>query len=430
MSHTCRFADELRWGEWDARGPLRERLAWRVPVCTTCGREQPARRPRRPVQLQAESALHESPPEPDATARKVAACLLPRIRPGRAAPARGLVGALATRGVPASLVEEWLQRFLRSGWVSLTWRVHGTRRTLASVHARDPDAVAEFVRPGERARRQAALEDARSAVAALSHPVGREVARLLAAETAGAYPPLLIRALAQVALHAESGEVLSARVFSARHLGDSKALSRLRPRLERLLGRLDTLGIREGAAIALVGGQGRIRAGGQTLDLTSLRPFVGLARETLQAVERIEFPRGGVFVVENLVPFEACCRGEVEAARDALVVWAAGYPGRAVRAVVERAARDGVRVRTWADLDLDGVRIARLVASWCPAPFEAYRMSPEDAVAAPAVRPLSARSGAAIRVELAERPSAPLADTLRALLSAEIWVEQEAFLGR
>lgn len=112
-----------------------------------------------------------------------------------------------------------------------------------------------------------------------------------------------------------------------------------------------------------------------------------------------------------------------------LVIWTAGYPGRAVKAVIHAASRTNAEVRIWADLDLDGVRIVRLVAEWLSGAVEPFGMSPERVTAAPARRPLSSRSAAAIRADLAARPAALLADTLRALLAHDCWVEQEAFLG-
>ena len=159
-------------------------------------------------------------------------------------------------------------------------------------------------------------------------------------------------------------DVLASRVFAARYLGDSKALGVLRPRLERLLGPLDGLGIRDGASATFVGGLGCMRAAVVRLDLASLRPFVGLAAESVAGDIEIEPPPGGVAVVENFAVFEACCRGEVSGLKDTLVVWAAGYPGRAVKAVIQAASRTRAAVRIWADLDLDGVRIVRLVAEW------------------------------------------------------------------
>ena len=261
--------------------------------------------------------------------------------------------------------------------------------------------------------------------------MAREVARLLASDTARGLSPDLIRALVAVATHAEGGEVLPLRIVSARLLGDSKMLGRLRRRLEAFLGPLDALGIRDGAALVLTGGTGSLRFGDTALDLARFLPFVGLTQETLDALVSTDFPESGLFVVENLTPFEACCRGEISDARGALVLWSAGYPGRGAHAVVECAARAGVPIRIWADLDLSGIRIARLIQSWvgARAPVDAYRMAPADVVAARVWKRLDMRQAEAIRIDLAERKDAFLADTLRALLGKDRWVEQEVFLG-
>jgi len=139
-----------------------------------------------------------------------------------------------------------------------------------------------------------------------------------------------------------------------------------------LLGPLDGLGIRDGASATFVGGLGCMRAAVVRLDLASLRPFVGLAAESVAGDIEIEPPPGGVAVVENFAVFEACCRGEVSGLKDTLVVWAAGYPGRAVKAVIQAASRTRAAVRIWADLDLDGVRIVRLVAEWFSGAVEPF----------------------------------------------------------
>jgi hypothetical protein len=376
-----------------------------------------------------EAAAIDATPASDADARSIAAELVRRGRSGSEIRTRGPDGALGGRRIPASLLEHRLEALLRAGWIGLVWRLRGSGRTLIRVKLRDREALEEFAYPGRRAARRAALAEARAAVASLSHPVGKEVGRLLGEEGSHSWRPRLVKALAAVALHAETGDVLASRVFAARYLGDSKALGAVRPRLEKLLGPLDALGIRDGAVATFVGGAGRLRAGRVTLELARLGPFVGLARDTLVGDIELDAPPGGVLLVENFAAFEACCRGEVLDTKEAFVVWTAGYPGRGVHRLVEAATRRAVRLRIWADLDLDGVRIARLVASWVAHDVDPFRMSPDDLAATSAHRPLTARSAAAIRADLDERPTAFLADTLRALLASGCWVEQEAFLG-
>ena len=426
LDHVCRYQERLTWSEWTRTGVRAERLGRRLPACAVCGRERPARRPRPATLREVRAEIPEAPPPADATARAVAAALA-RLGAGAERPltARGLFADLARRGIPASLAEEWIDVFLRAGWLTATWKLGGSPRLVAVV-PRQPQALRELARPGDEARRRSALAAARQRVAGLSHPKAAEIAAILdSPETAG-FTPSLLQALAALAVHAESGEVLAERVFSARCLGGSKVLAGLRGRLERLAGPLAEIGIREGASVTLLGGEGVLRLADRDLDLREFPPSVGLARETLEGLTELALPAGGLFVVENLAVFEACCRGEVKAARGALIAWSAGYPGRTFRRLVELAA--GSPLRIWADLDLDSVRIARLITSWSATGAQFHRMSPHDLAAAPQHHPLSSRSRAALRRDLEERPAAPLADTLRALLDRGGWAEQETFL--
>jgi Uncharacterized protein conserved in bacteria C-term(DUF2220) len=429
--HVCFFSESLVWSDWERSGDLLERLARRVPVCPVCGRQRQPVRPRPPVRREVRAAVPAAPPLTGEAGRTVATALVRRGGPDgtREIGALGLFSSLARRGVPASLAEEHLDHFLRAGWIEGRWLVGRGGNRLETVTLRDPEALQELAHPGVESRRRSALAVARERVASLTHPKAREIAALLAGEEAGAFAPKVVTALAALAVHVESGEPLAERVFSARALGDSKALSAVRGRLERLLGPLTELGIREGGGVTLLGGRGALRLFGADFDLALFTPFVGFSRETLEKAEEIRFPAGGLLVVENFAAFEACCRGEMPGAGDALVAWSAGYPGRAVRKVVAAAGAASVRVRVWADLDLDGVRIARLVASWAPETAAPWRMDRGDLADSPASRPLPPRAAAAILRDLEERPGALLADTLQALLESQRWVEQESFLA-
>ncbi len=427
-AHSCRCVERLVWSGWTRQGALEERPARRIASCDVCGRVRRSRLIRLPLLREVRAADPGAPPLASTAGRVIAHALVRRSEGREIVPMPGMLSDLGRRGIPASVAEEWIERFLRAGWLTAVWKL-GDSPLLSSVSLQQPAALRELARPGEEDRRREALREARERVSGLSHPKAAEIAALLAGPEADGLPAPLLQALAALAAHAESGEVLAERVFSARHLGGSKALVALRRRLERLAGPLAEIGIREGAGVILLGGDGILRAADGEIGLRAFAPFLGLAREAVETLREIAFPSGGLFAVENLAVFEACCRGEVEAARGALIAWSAGYPGRAFRRLVELAGRAGAPLRIWADLDLDGVRIARLIASGSASEAAFHRMSPEDLEAAPRHHELTARSLAAIRRDLEERPCAPLADTLQAMLDLGWCVEQEAFLG-
>jgi hypothetical protein len=424
--HACRFRLRVVWSAWERAGPLRERTGRRVPTCDACGAEQAARRPRAPFVREEEAA----PPAPlallDGTGRSVALAVAQRAEANAVLPARGLLSALAARGVTASAAEPWLEQLMRSGLVRLSWSL-SARRELRAVTFLDPTGLEERARPGERAARAAAVASAQGLLEGLEHPVAAEVRRVLSDE-GDTIAPDLARALGAVARHAVDGDVLAERVFSARHLGSSKALSRLRDAIEQRLGPLEALGIRDGASLTLVGGAGRLLLGGGTvLELAATPPFLGLSRETAAAVTHVELPARGLVAVENLTVFDACCRGEVADLAGAMFVWTAGYPGRGVRAVVEAAARAGATVTAWCDLDLAGVRIARIVAGWAR-DVRFYGMAAEDLRSAPRTIALTDRARRAVEQELERGREDSLTETLTALKTGRVWAEQEVFL--
>lgn len=428
--HVCRFVRQLRWRPWRDIGQRREREGVSVQRCQLCAAERATRRPLRAIRLEVETGIAQPTPLREPNGCAVAKLLLRKSHGAERLTGRGIYSRSAS-SFPESLIDQWLERFLEAGWVRLDYKVQGSKRTLFFVYLRNPVALEEFAEPGRRIACAVALDAARQRVAALDHPIGSEVAQLLSGERADRMPPALVIALASVAEHISMGDVLAERVFATRYLGHSKALAPLRRRIEHFLGPLEALGIREGAAITLVGGSGKIVIGWQSLDLRCFVPFFGLAREQLTGDLQLQFPPEGLFIVENLAVFEACCRGEVAAANASFIVWSAGYPGRAVRRLVEEAVEARVRVRAWADLDLDGIRIARLLASWAPSGYlEPYRMEASDVLSAPIRQQLSRRARVQIAANLAAHPEALLAPTLRAIGDSEHWVEQECFLGQ
>lgn len=430
MQHVCAYSVRLEWGPWQSEGDLRVREARRVPRCRVCGREQPERHPRTALRREVETIAPRAPALPDETARRVAARLATTATAAGEDPVGiGFQGLCSTVRLPASAVEESLSGLLRAGWVRLSYRIDGTRRTLQAVSVLDRDAVESLARPGLRERRDVAIQHGRTSLRGLAHPVAARVMELLDSREVERISPEVIDALAEVARHAASGEILARRVFSTRYLGDSKALERVAATVERLLEPLETLGLRDGAAVTLIGGSGTLRLEGGALELAVLRPFVGLPRGIESRLVAVDAPASGILVVENLAAFEACCRGEVPGTGDPLIVWSAGWPGRTVRALVNQACSSGAPVRAWADLDLAGIRIARLIHEWTGGRARPWRMEGNELRDVTIRRPLTLASAAAIRRDLETRPEALLAETLRAILDAGAWVEQEAMLA-
>jgi hypothetical protein len=426
--HPCRYRSVLVWSAWRMAADVLEREGRRVARCAQCGRDRPLRRPRPPLFLEREARV-----KVDQLQRKGLQAVALAILKGAARErirVRGLVSAAARAGLPASGAEANLEAMVEAGLLRGRYRLRGTRRALDSVTALDLDTMEELVHPGARAARNETVGAALRECALLKHPIAREAERALEDEaTVRKLTPLAVRALSAVARHADAGEVLAERVFSARFLGGSKELRRVRRRIERILGPLEALGIRDGGSVVLLGGCGGIRLGGKVdVDLADVAPYVGLSPETVASVA-LAPPPEGLLLIENLAAFEAACRREVLGAGDLLHVWSAGYPGQAHQRLVKLASGAGAAVRIWADLDLDGVRIARLIHGWAPGHVQAWRMSGDDVHRSSVRRPLEARARAAIRADLAARPDAFLADTLRALLESDSWVEQETFLG-
>jgi hypothetical protein len=85
-----------------------------------------------------------------------------------------------------------------------------------------------------------------------------EIREILASDDALRLDPKVVTSLAGLAKLVESGDALPHRVFSAMTLNDSKAFMQIRRRVERLVGPVDRLGIRDSGAMVMFGGRGLI----------------------------------------------------------------------------------------------------------------------------------------------------------------------------
>jgi hypothetical protein len=389
---------------------------------------------RTPGRIEVETAQATPPPEATEASGKIAAVIVKRAPAAlRLAAGPGLRDDLEGTGLPPAEIERWLDAFARAGWVRLGYRLRGGERALDRVTVRDPVSLEEHADPGSRRARGSTPADVRRELAALDHPVAERIARLIEEKPVLGNAPRLLDGFLAVARHVAAGGVMAPQTFSAQHLGDAQQLGRMRFLLEGLLGPLAQLGIREGGELVHLGGTGRVRLGSSgramLVDLERVPPCIAIGPDAFARGRALEPADGGLLLVEGFPCFEAACRGEAGLPEPATVLWTAGYPGRGVRRLVEEAAEAGARVRVWADLDLDGVRIARLVARWAGSAFEPWRMAPADLAAAAARTPLTPGAAEAIRADLAREPGALLADTLAAILEANSIVDQEQILA-
>jgi hypothetical protein len=419
-AHACRrFRGLRREGPWRDTGRHRDRTIERVPVCAECGRERPARAPRI-VAVEREGA-GDRRALPDPILRRHAARLLSRARGKaslRAGPLLRAMGGVQGEAVLESLAEQAPLR--------LVYRMRAGSLHLESVRVLDAARLEEFAHPGAAGRKASVLEEAQRGVARVRRPEALALAELLRADAASRLDERLVRALAALTLLVEDGEVRSARAFSADVLGDSKALASLRPRLERLVGPLERLGVRDMDAMVVLGGAGALDLPGGTVDLGA-SAFLGLAASDVARASRVRAPAGGVLVVENLAPFQACA---ARVRGGALLLWSGGFPGPALVHLVRMVGSQGLPVRVWCDLDLGGVRIARVLRRAAPEAWAPVLMDPSTVESASGGRPLSRAQRSEMLHDLELNPDAPLAGTLAALLARDVWIEQETLMGR
>lgn len=421
-SHKCaQFQKIRREGPWHLTGALREREIEVVFVCGGCGRERPGRF-RKVVAIEKEASVH-STLVPDPPLRRVAAKLASLSKARSQFRAEGLVRRLG--GIQA---ECNVERLAGAAPLRLIYRFSSGVLRLHAIRVLDRAPLEEIARPGVLARRMTVLAEARSTVRELANPEAASIREILKADGAANLDERVIKSLASLACLLESADALPSRAFSARVLGNSKSLSSIRQRLERLVGPLERLGLRDWGGLVIMGGAGTLHFENTDLRLESLR-CVGVSSDDVLTLRELKLPSGGVLVVENLTPFHACLE-HLGGKSSILLLWSGGFPNRGVRKVLAEAAQQQAPIRVWCDLDLGGVRIARLIEGITAGRATPVLMNPETVHESSICCPLSMENMAHIRRDLEQHPNAILADTLQAILNKRAWVEQESLLHK
>lgn len=169
---------------------------------------------------------------------------------------------------------------------------------------------------------------------------------------------------------------LDLRRFSARLLGDSKAVERQLGRLADLLRRnpewepiddnkdlFRLLGLEKFPPPLLVKGPLLLQLRGVPLDVTGITPYLGVSPDAVESIE----PTGEIpylLTIENLASFQRHVR-EIE--DRAVVIYTAGFPGPDLIRVLQHLDRvlpARCRFLHWGDRDVGGLRIfAQLAAA-------------------------------------------------------------------
>jgi hypothetical protein len=232
------------------------------------------------------------------------------------------------------------------------------------------------------------------------------------AEEAGRF----LRSLDAV-LRRPSDDQRDLRTFSAQSLGNSKLLEEQRWRILAWLAGLGRIprDLDEEDAAAAAGLEkfehpvlvaGSIRLNGRNLaDLT----YLGIAPEDVGRLGPSSDLQA-VLTVENFASFNRYVREALQPGEG--VIYTAGFPTRAVLAVVSRlTSMSGARLWHWGDIDAGGVRIAEHIAQRIDRSLRLHLMEPSRAVAMG--RPASAVPG------LAALGGSPQVRCLATFLAAE-----------
>jgi len=417
--HNCtKFQKIRREGSWRQSGPLRERDIETVSICKECGRER-SRKFRNVVAVEKEASTLTAVADP--VLRRLARSLASALRNRTDIRAEGLIRRLG--GIQT---EVNIERLAAAAPLRLIYRHSSSGLRLHTIRVLERVALDEIARPGVQARRVAVLAEARSTVRDLVNPEAMSIREILGTQEAARLDERVIKALASLARLLESGDALPAKAFSAQVLGNSKALSPIRQRLERLVGPLQRLGVRDWGGMVIMGGAGLLRLGTCEIRLGTLR-CIGISSDDILGLRELGVPPAGILVIENLTPFQACLE-HFGGNSSVLFVWSGGFPNRGVKQLLEDAARQKAAIRVWCDLDLGGIRIARLIHEITGGTAEPVLMNAATLERSAIASPLSAENAARIQRDVEQHPNGFLSDTLRAILAKRVWVEQEALL--
>jgi len=181
----------------------------------------------------------------------------------------------------------------------------------------------------------------------------------------------LIRALK--AVRKGEHQELDLRTFSAKTLGDSKAMERIRDRFARVWNEkfnsgldskelYESLGLTKFPPALFLKGPLEVRIGDCWLDIAKFPPYLGVVPDSIDEIRLTNSP-DYVLTVENLASFNRHCR---EINDNGITIFSSGFLGTATTAFLKRLdakAELSLSFFHWGDIDEGGLRISRYIQS-------------------------------------------------------------------
>lgn len=329
----------------------------------------------------------------------------------------GIRSKLIERGATENTLHEGLDILTRAGLVETMWKRDHSDWKLRRVRILDQAALDEYARPGRLTSLAAAIREE-----SVKLPATAAAERLLEflRTTTSDWDAETVRWAARLVRHAASGQQVLPRQFSG-SWDLSKKFEEHRSRIERVLGDVSDLGVIDSASLLYVAGPGVLHFAEATIQVSPILGILGFERGVLRTIKEVDAEK--VVYIENKQVFEAVAKGMVPELIGYFCIFTGGNAGAAIRHVASVTRGECL---VWADLDPEGVRIARQIHTATNGRARPYRMTPRELEAA--THKLDATRLKTLDQELG-RPG-PLHDLLLAIKHSGTWLEQEKQLPR
>lgn len=182
-------------------------------------------------------------------------------------------------------------------------------------------------------------------------------------------------------------ENLDLRTFSAKFLGDSKAMERMRDRFAKAWNEefktgldgqelYEYLGLIKFPPALFIKGPINVRVGQCWLAVDQVPSYLGIVPDTIEEIELTEVP-DYVLTIENLSSFNRHCR---EIQDNGIVIYTAGFLGPTTvpfLKLMDEKTEKSIPFYHWGDIDIGGMKITRHIQSLLKKKIKLHLMSAE-----------------------------------------------------